>query len=195
MGKDETISRGARDQGFVIWLGALQPDLRRRALRLTNNFADAADLAQATCLRALEKRALFVRGSATELRQWLFRVMANLHCDGLRRGSRETPVAWLDEVSATEGPTVGSWRTLGDDEVATAVDRLRPPLREVYRMFAIDRVSYAAISTRLRIPISTVATRILRARGHLRATLTGEVPPRTHGKAGKPRRIAARISA
>jgi len=62
--------------------------------------------------------------------------------------------------------------------MSAAVERLRPPLREAYRLFAVDRVSYAIISSRLQIPLSTVATRILRARARLRESLTDGVSRR-----------------
>lgn len=156
---------------FATGLTRLQPDLRRQAARLASSAVDAADLAQATCLRALEKRRLFVRGSVDDLKRWLLKIMVNLSYDLHRKGSRETPVDWLEEVGARESPLPPVWSTLADEDVNAAVERLQPRLREAYRLFAIDRVSYATISRRLCIPVATVATRIYRARAWLRATL------------------------
>jgi RNA polymerase sigma-70 factor (ECF subfamily) len=167
-----TMARRSDRVEFSSWLAQLQPSLRRLAARLAKNPVDAADLAQATCLRALEKRALFVRGSCEDLKRWLVKIMVNLHFDLLRKASRETPADWLDEVAAPEETPAPNWSTLADEEVRSAVEHLRPHLREAYRLFAVDRVSYATISTRLRIPVSTVATRIYRARVRLRATLS-----------------------
>ena len=157
---------------FSDWLLALQPAVHRLAARLAGNQADAADLAQATTLRALEKRALFVRGSAAELRRWLCKIMMHLHFDALRKGAREVAVGWLEDVAATVEPPPPAWAMISDEEVTTAVERLRQPLRETYRLYAVDRVPYAIISSRLRIPLSTVATRILRARTRLRQALS-----------------------
>lgn len=162
---------------FSTGLVQLQPDLRRVAARLATNGVDAADLAQATCLRALEKRRLFVRGSVDDLKRWLLKIMLNLHRDLCRKGSREIPADWLDEVGALENPAPPPWSTLADEDVNAAMERLRPRLREAYRLFAIDRFSYATISTRLCIPVATVATRIYRARARLRAALAGGEQP------------------
>jgi RNA polymerase sigma-70 factor (ECF subfamily) len=162
---------------FSTGLVRLQPDLRRVAARLATNAVDAADLAQATCLRALEKRRLFVRGSVDDLKRWLLKIMVNLHTDLRRKGSREIPADWLDEVGALENPAPPPWSTLADEDVNAAMEGLRPRLREAYRLFAIDRFSYATISTRLCIPVATVATRIYRARARLRAALAGGEQP------------------
>ncbi len=163
---------------FTAWLVSLQPAIHRLAARLAGNASDAADLAQATNLRALEKQELFIRGSMDDLKRWLSKIMVHLHFDALRRTTREVAAGWLDEVAATVEPPPPAWSLISDEEMSAAVEQLRPPLREAYRLFAVDRVSYAIISSRLQIPLSTVATRILRARARLRESLTDGVSRR-----------------
>jgi RNA polymerase sigma-70 factor, ECF subfamily len=158
---------------YAFWLVAAQPHLRRLAMLLTENENDAADLVQATNLRAWEKRTLFVRGAAADLRRWLFRIMGNLRRDIWRRDSRCLPSGWLDDVPVPEVDPTPGWATVAEDDLNAAMNSLRPCLREVYRLYAIERHSYATISSRLRIPRATVATRIYRARRRLRATLAG----------------------
>jgi RNA polymerase sigma-70 factor (ECF subfamily) len=170
----------ARSIAFDDWLTRLQPDLRRLALWLAASSTDAADLAQATSLRALEKQTLFVHGSINELRRWLTRVMFNLHYERQRGATREVLADWLDELAATNdtGPPV--WLTVGDEEVTAAVEQLNPTLRVAYVLYAVDRCSYATISARLQIPVRTVATKVYRARARLREALTAgreENPP------------------
>ena len=109
---------------FCGWLTRSQPDLRRLAGRLTSNATDAADLAQATTLRALEKRRLFVSGSLNELKKWLTRIMFNLHYERLRGAVREVLADWLDEVPASCEPPPPLWLTVGDEEIAAAVAQL-----------------------------------------------------------------------
>jgi RNA polymerase sigma-70 factor (ECF subfamily) len=162
-----------RSVAFSDWLTRLQPDLRRLAHWLTASQNDASDLAQATSLRALEKQTLFIHGSFNELRRWLTRIMFNLHYERQRGATREVLADWLDEVAAATnetGPPV--WLTVGDEEVAAAVEQLTPTLRVAYVLFAVDRCSYATISSRLQIPVRTVATKVYRARARLRETLT-----------------------
>jgi RNA polymerase sigma-70 factor (ECF subfamily) len=157
---------------FCGWLTRSQPDLRRLALRLTSSATDAADLAQATSLRALEKRALFVSGSFNELKRWLTRIMFNLHYERLRGATREVLADWLDEVAASSEPPPPLWLTVDDEEVSAAVAQLRPTLRAAYVLYTVDGCSYASISSQLQIPMRTVATKVHRARARLRQTLT-----------------------
>jgi len=164
---------------FQQWLALLQPSLRRYALVLAGNLADAGDLMQATNLRALEKRRLFVEGSMLELRKWLMTVMVNLHRDGKRRQVREIRVEWIENIAAPEPQAPPRWAWLADDQLDAAVAGLGPHLREPYQLFAVEHCSYADISKRLHIPIATVATRIFRARSRLRATL-GAASARSH---------------
>jgi len=171
--RDERDDGSGRGSGnYLGWLVAAQPDLHRLARTLTDCRNDAADLVQATNLRALEKRSLFVRGAAGDLRRWLFRMMGNLRRDIWRRESRLIPSGWMEKVPAPPEPPPSRWTAPADEEISAAMNSLDPCLREAYRMYAVERVSYATISTRLRIPRATVATRIFRARARLRARLT-----------------------
>jgi len=165
---------GAKQDGFgefCGWLTKSQPDLRRLAGRLTSSATDAADLAQATTLRALEKRALFVSGSLNELKKWLTRIMFNLHYERLRLAVREVLADWLDEVPAASEPSPPLWLMVADEEIDAAVAQLNPTLREAYVLYTVEGCSYAGISSRLQIPLQTVATKIHRARARLRQTL------------------------
>ena len=162
-----------RAADFSEWLTRLQPDLRRLAAWLSASPTDAADLCQATSLRALEKQTLFVHGSLNEMRRWLTRIMFNLHYERLRGATREVLADWLDEVAVPSndtGPPV--WLTVADEEVTAAVEQLNPTLRVAYVLYAVDRCSYATISSRLKIPVRTVATKVYRARARLREALT-----------------------
>ena len=61
------------------------PQLRSLASRLTPCAADASDLVQETCLRAIEKQHQFVRGSPDDLVRWLRTIMHHLRRDDLTR--------------------------------------------------------------------------------------------------------------
>jgi len=156
---------------FAGWLTGLQPDLYRFAARLTAIAADTADLVQGTTVRALEKRRLFAGEAPDDLRRWLYRMMVNLHCDHVRRRGREVAGKHIDQFPALFEP-VPFWATIDEAEVTAAVERLQPRLRTAYQLYAVDRCSYAKISSRLHIPVRTVASRIHRARSRLRETLT-----------------------
>lgn len=174
-----TTNEDLSGQGFGVWLERLQRELLGIAFRLAKNGPDAADLLQATCLRALEKRHLFVQGSVTDLRNWLLKIMRNLHLDWVRRRASEVLVERVDETAAPEPVPLPSWKMLDERALWSAIRQLGPGLREVYRLVAIERLPYVTISRRLRISVTTVATRIHRARALLRQTLTDSVagPP------------------
>ena len=191
------VDEGTADRfgEFCGWLTTSQPDLRRLAGRLTSSATDAADLVQATTLRALEKRTLFVSGSLNELKKWLTRIMFNLHYERLRGAVREVLADWLDEVPAASEPPLPLWLTVADEEVDAAVAQLNPTVRVVYVLYTVDGCSYANISSRLQIPLQTVATKIHRARARLRQTLTaGRLGTSAAGMAdASPRRRAVKL--
>ncbi len=104
---------------------------------------------------------------------------------------------WLDEVAASSEPPPPLWSTVADEEVDAAVAQLNPTLRVVYVLYTVDGCSYANISSRLRIPLQTVATKIHRARARLRQTLTAGrqgTSPAGQSDAGARRRSVKRSS-
>ena len=139
------------------------------ARRLAPVPADAADLVQATVLRALEKRDRFTFVSDAGFRGWLVAIMHNIHCDLVRKRRREVLKGTLYELPdrSVDEPTA-AWRVVEDDRVEQALRTLPPKLRRPYLLFAVDGLSYSDIAVRLRVPSATVGTRIHRARQKLR---------------------------
>jgi RNA polymerase sigma-70 factor (ECF subfamily) len=147
------------------------------ARRLTNNPADAADLVQATCLRALENWHRFVEGSLTDFKKWVVTIMSNLHCDSLRKRQREVLSAELDEhPDEAVADEIPPWQAVTPASVAAAVSALPAVLHTPYVLYSVDHLSYAAIAKRLKVPPRTVGTRIFRARARLRVALTKQLP-------------------
>jgi RNA polymerase sigma-70 factor (ECF subfamily) len=172
-GYDTALAPSARE--FRARMVQHLPDLKRYARRLTNRWADAHDLVQETCRRALEAQSRFSGG--TDMRAWLCCILRNLHRDGLRRLSRETLVADHDAVPAPlpardEAP---GWVKVSDDDLALAFASLPPLYQRAYVLHAVDGRSYLEIARELRIPCSTVGTRIMRARLWLRQFLNDRI--------------------
>ena len=145
------------------------PRLRAAARKLTLAPADAADLVQATVVRAFEKRHRFTFLSDARLRGWLVAIMHNIHCDLARKRRREVLMPTLSELPDRSGdePTA-AWRVVADDLVDQAVRALPPKLQTPYLLFAVDGLSYSDIASRLRVGSGTIGTRIHRAREQLR---------------------------
>ena len=159
------------DQRQFKWLLVQNlSELAGYARRLTGRIAEANDLVQETCRRAIESRLRFTVGS--DMRAWLCCILRNLHRDRLRRRSRELLVADHDVQFATPAtePTP-TWARVSDDDFRLAIESLHPQYRDAFVLHEIDGRSYGEIARELQVPSSTVGTRILRARQNLRAFL------------------------
>ena len=146
-----------------------QAALQAFALKLCGNASDAHDLCQDTFERALRSEGT----ARSNDRAWLFTVLHHLFIDRYRRRTREPRLAELDtvDVAAAEPTPPPAWTSLSVDEVRAALDELDAEFRDVYRMHALEGLGYAEIAARLGVPVSTVGTRIMRARRKLRAIL------------------------
>lgn len=100
------------------------------------------------------------------LRGWIAQVTRNVALDWLRRSSREVASGDAIDEQAYEDPLRAVDEAL---EVRAALDRLPDHQREILdRFFARDE-SYQTIGDALGIPPGTIASRISRALGALRA--------------------------
>lgn len=146
------------------------------AVKLCGDPSDARDLVQDTFERALRAGASLQ--PRTNERAWLFTILHHLFIDRYRRiarGPRHTSIDDVD-LAAVEPAPAPSWASVSVDEVKAAMEELDPDFREVYQMHAIEGLGYAEIAQRLGTPVSTVGTRIMRARRKLRALLMKHAP-------------------
>ena len=147
-------------------LPLLLPRLWRFALRLTRHAADAEDLVQRSCLRALERRLQWQPGSA--LLSWVFAIMHSIWLNELRSAQRrrEAQLDWEDDSLEPAAPT-----SLADPEhalmcrqVVAAVHQLPEAQRLVMLLVAVEGLSYREAADVLELPIGTVMSRLARAR-------------------------------
>ena len=139
-----------------------------RAYRLPEH--DAEDVFQEVFARTYE-RLDSLRNDAA-IRPWIAQLTRNACVDRLRSGSREEPMP-----EAMEGEADAVLELL--DDALTVHEGLRaisPNCREILdRFFARDE-SYRTIGEALGIPPGTIASRISRCLGKLRAQLEGREP-------------------
>ena len=185
------------DEGHFRWLLVRNlAELRGYAVRLTGRQAEASDLVQETCRRAIESSARFRGGS--DMRAWLCCILRNLHRDRMRRSAREILVGDCDAPYPAPPPEGRlRWAMVSDDDLALALASLRPLYRRAYVLHAIDGYTYDQIARALLVPASTVGTRILRARQFLREFLLERIEPsraprRREARTARPVRDAAR---
>lgn len=152
---------------FAEDLVALLPRLRRFALSLTGSVAEADDLVQAACERALRARDLWEPG--TRLDSWVYRIIRNLWIDTVRRRKTEGHVEAIDEVANVEGEdgrqVTETALTLTD--VNNAVSELPQEQRAVLLLVCTEERSYKEAADMLGIPVGTVMSRLARGRRSL----------------------------
>ena len=153
---------------------ALLPRLRRFALSLTGNPADADDLVQDAVERAL--RHLHQWESGTRLDSWMFRIARNLFIDAKRSAIRRRRVlddgegdpieAGFDGVRAVEASL--TWR-----ETCAALARLPEEQRSAIALVLIDGMSYRDAASVLGVPVGTLTSRLARGRDALAELMLG----------------------
>lgn len=146
------------------------------ARKLCREPDEAHDLVQDTFERAL--RAESAGTARDNERAWLFTVLHHLFIDRCRSRARAPHLASIDDVDvpAREPEPPPAWAGLSVAEVRAALDELDEDFRDAYRMHALDGLGYAEIAAQLGLPVSTIGTRIMRARRKLRTILQARTP-------------------
>ena len=144
---------------------AILPNLRRFALSLTGNLADADDALQSTVERLLE------RGwpADADVLPWSLKVCRNLWFDELRsrkvrRAASDDPAVIGEQVLEGEQQVHGE---MALTEVQQALMTLPAEQRSVLELVAIEGYSYKQAAEVLEVPIGTIMSRLARARALL----------------------------
>lgn len=153
------------------------PRLWRYCIGMAKEKQAADDLAQATCLRALERSAQF-RGDA-KLDRWLIGIARHIWFNQLKAERVRTQgglieadsVALDDLVSSPEEKTFKT-------QVFAAVLDLPEAQREAVLLVYVEGWSYREAADRLEIPIGTVMSRLAAARRKLAALQDTNGPDR-----------------
>ncbi len=151
----------------------------RFALRLTANEADAEDLVQRTCVKALESAASYEdRG---RLRSWLFRIEHRIWLNVLRSRQIRNKSSFAnsrysstydDGVNVTQltdqrqdSALMGSPESnLNYYQIVSLVESLPEAQRLVVLLVCVEELSYQETADILEIPIGTVMSRLSRGR-------------------------------
>lgn len=141
------------------------PHLRRYALALCGDPAEADDLLQDCLERALRKRHLWRPGS--RLRAWLFRMLYRLYLNQRASAPRRREVT---------DPDPGAWRTVPPSQEEHAeclraladLDQLPTEQRAALLLVALENPGYREAARILDIKVGTLRSRLSRARETLR---------------------------
>ncbi len=153
---------------------AFLPRLRRFSLVLTQDAAQADDLAQDTCVRALQSLHLWEPG--TRLESWMYRIANNLWIDRVRSQRFRGVHASIDDIETGEEPPGVDGRDVTESrlelaQVMKAIGRLPEEQRAVLALVCINGASYKEAAETFAIPMGTVMSRLARARKALYAAL------------------------
>jgi RNA polymerase sigma-70 factor, ECF subfamily len=143
---------------------------------LTKNEAEAEDVVQDACVRAMR---YFSSLRDDDARAWLFTIVRNTWYSRVSRRASLTEATPLDSTRderPDDAPDPEA-QLLQQHTVAlvrTALEELPVDFREVIVLREIEGLSYKEIAAVVRVPIGTVMSRLARARERLLALLKPE---------------------
>jgi len=147
----------------------------RVAYRLLGHEQDAQDAVQDGLLKAMAHLRDFDGRSG--FRTWLLRIVTNAALDsGRRRRRRPTLTLAESEVNGSEpachdDPAKGLYQQDLRRRLDAALNRLTPPIRTTFILFAEAELSYKEIAEIQNVPIGTVMSRLHYARQKLQSYL------------------------
>lgn len=163
-----------RHQEFSTLAASYLEQLYNTAKRMTGNAQEAEDLVQETYKRAFQ--AWRQLKEPTHCRAWLYRIMRNLFTDTHRQKRTAPELIVIEGGSETGdfllGTAAGNFeeealRRLSAKETLRALSLLPETLRTALLLHSLDGFTYPEIAEILACPVSTVRTRIARARQKL----------------------------
>jgi RNA polymerase sigma-70 factor (ECF subfamily) len=140
---------------------------------LTKNHAEAEDVVQDACVRAMRFLSSLRDDDA---RGWLFAIVRNTWYSRVSRRSTMKEAVSLD-AAPREQPddALDPEERLAQQHTVTlvraALEQLPPDFREVIVLREIEGLSYKEIAEVVHVPIGTVMSRLARARERLRSVL------------------------
>ncbi|MGA3006966.1 MAG: sigma-70 family RNA polymerase sigma factor [Opitutaceae bacterium] len=161
------------DRALDLLMDRWQLPLRRFIYRWLQNEAEATDLAQETFVRVYRHRERFRSGA--KFSTWLFAIALNL-CRNHARNKKSRPTVPLDDVPAVESadpaPDLGLLEREKIAAVRHAVNALPEPLKAATLLCEYEDLSLAEAAAAAGCSAKAIETRLYRARGLLRQTLT-----------------------
>ena len=156
-------ARSSASPRFEDQLVAVLPRLRRFARGLSGSGADADDLVQAACERALARQHQFQEG--TRFDSWMFRIVQTIWIDQVRsREVRKENGDVAEERLGSDEPVRRVEARLALDEVRRAVGRLPPDQRAALLLVTVEGLTYKEAAEVAQVPVGTIMSRLARAR-------------------------------
>jgi RNA polymerase sigma factor (sigma-70 family) len=167
------LTKSPSDQHFAAVVMPHLDDAYALAHWLAGNSADAEDIVQEACLRALRGLDRYAGGNA---RAWLLTITRNTAFTWLARNRPKALVVTedIEALAPADGaptPEVALIEKADAAAIELAIGALPPPFKETLVLRDINGLSYHEIADITGVPLGTVMSRLARARGLLMADL------------------------
>ena len=167
------MTNNPSDEHFAAVVLPHLDDAYALARWLSGNSADAEDIVQEACLRALRGLDRYSGGSA---RAWLLAITRNAAFTWLARNRPKALVITetIENLAPAEGAATPEEALIAKADAAAielAIGALPPPFKETLVLRDINGLSYREIAEITGVPLGTVMSRLARARGLLMAAL------------------------
>ena len=157
----------AGDEAARSWIiSHYTSPIYRYCHRMLRSKEDASELTQEVLLRAL--KALHRYDPDRAFKTWIFSIARNACIDFYRRKRPQISDEKLALQHPGESPQAEVLRNERSARLATALDSLEAPYREIIILFHFEHLKYQEIADCLEIPLGTVMNRMFRARKKLR---------------------------
>jgi RNA polymerase sigma-70 factor (ECF subfamily) len=148
------------------------PALRRYAVSLIGNSAQADDLVQDCIERALRQSSQL--RELPRIAGWLRRILYNLYIDEIRRNRAKGREEDVNEFADRIELSVPAAERDSVRDISKAMRQLSVEHREILLLVSVEELNYREIAEELGIPQGTVMSRLARARERLRSIMQGE---------------------
>lgn len=150
------------------------PALWRFCVSLTGRVDWAEEVAQTTCLRAIEKADGFEPG--THLDRWMMRIAHRLWLNELRARKVRTGggLVPIEEQDILDQKNPGAESNIFVSEVFSQISRLPDAQRHAVTLVYVEGMSYREAAMIMEIPIGTVMSRLAAARKTLNEKMPDE---------------------
>ncbi|MEL7258157.1 MAG: RNA polymerase sigma factor [Pseudomonadota bacterium] len=149
----------------------LTPKIMGHAYRLLGQRAEAEDVTQETMLRLWQQASKWRQGEA-QVTTWLYRVVANLCTDRLRRRNRSAPLeAAGDPVDDRAGAAQNLQEAARAQALQVALDALPDRQRQAVVLRHIEELGNPEIAEIMQISVEAVESLVARGKRALSANL------------------------
>jgi RNA polymerase sigma-70 factor, ECF subfamily len=164
----KTIPETASTSELRLSIVRSMPGLKRYALVLTRNSADAEDLLQETMVKALLNLHQFRSGTRPE--PWLTRIMKNTFLNSRRKyrtTGRVMESVRHEEIGAQVTTPLPRDRFLAE-RLCDALEEIPVAFKHCIELCDVSELSYREAADTLEVPIGTVMSRLHRGRKLMR---------------------------